>query len=197
MALALIGMAVGIGVPVLANFMDSYRLDTSTSRLVGDIRYARAQAAMLGTEVRMCRYNIERFPCDGTKPCRCGRGTRGNQFQSGWLVFSNPDGSPSFDPTKGDKLLRTGPPSPDGVAIFSSRGTKEFAFNPVGRLQVRKQGKMAQTVCYGKSDRRRIRFHDVDPECKLLVTTEVGNTVMSDVTNPNPNKHLRRQKRKR
>lgn len=197
MALALIGLAVGVGVPVLANFMDSYKVETSTSRLIGDIRYARTQAAMLGTEVRMCRYNVERFPCDGDKPCRCGRGTRGNQFQKGWLVFANVDGAPHFNPRKGDKLLRTGPSSPDGVAIFSSNGTREFAFNPVGRLQVRRQGKMAQTVCYGESDRRRIRFHDVEPECKLLVTSEVGNTVMSDVTNPNPNKHIRKRKKKR
>ena len=109
---------LSIGVPSYRSVTNSNRIAAEVNGLLGDMQYARAEAIRRGQTVTVCA---------STDGATCSNATT---WQSGWLVFSNPNGDTTVDP--GDTVLRA-------QAAFS--GTDTFqASNGVGAVTFNREG---------------------------------------------------------
>ena len=92
---ALVAILTMIAVPSFVSLIQSNRVSTEVNSFAGDLQYARSEAIRQGVPVSVCASSDSKS-CLGT-----------NSWQSGWIVFADPDGSGTF--TAGDTLLRTRP----------------------------------------------------------------------------------------
>lgn len=109
---------LSVGIPSYRSVTNSNRIAAEVNGLLGDMQYARAEAIRRGQTVTVCA---------STDGATCSNGTA---WQSGWLVFSNPNGDTNVDP--GDTVLRA-------QAAFG--GTDTFqASNNVGAVTFNREG---------------------------------------------------------
>lgn len=118
----IVGLLVGIGIPAMSDLIRNDRLSGQINTLVGHLALARSEAVKRHQPVVICASSDQ---------ASCGGG-----WDSGWIVFADPDSSGSF--TGGDELLRVqqaleGGNSfnsiPAAVVTYDSRG---FAPNANG-----------------------------------------------------------------
>jgi Tfp pilus assembly protein FimT len=75
-------------------------------------------------------------------------GTTADEWNKGWIVFSDFDGDGTVDTTDGDTILKREPASPEGLTIKSAAFTSSITIAPRGRL--RSQGSFV--ICDSTGD---------------------------------------------
>jgi len=118
-SIAAILMAVAV-----AGFQDFFRrnrVDSAVSDLVVTLNYARSEAIRRGVMVSVCRSHT------GTN---C---TTAQPWQSGWIVFTNPDNDNNVDP--GEEILRVHQALPAGVTLNTNINFQHrITYQPDGRI---------------------------------------------------------------
>lgn len=92
---ALVAILVAIATPSFVSLIQSNRVSAEVNSFAGDLQFARSEAIKQGIPVSVCASS------DG-KNC-----LGSNTWQSGWIVFSDLDGSGTV--TAGDTVLRVRP----------------------------------------------------------------------------------------
>ncbi|MGH8219193.1 MAG: GspH/FimT family pseudopilin [Steroidobacteraceae bacterium] len=102
--IAIITILLTIGIPSYKYINTSYQVSGEANGLLGDLQFARVEAIKEGQPVTVCASSD-------------GAGCSGNTtWQSGWIVFSDPNASQTVD--AGDTVLRV-------QAAFTSTDTFE------------------------------------------------------------------------
>lgn len=92
---AIVAIMVAIATPSFVSLIQSNRVSAEVNSFAGDLQFARSEAIKQGIPVSVCASS------DG-KNC-----LGANTWQSGWIVFSDVDGSGTV--TAGDTVLRVRP----------------------------------------------------------------------------------------
>jgi type IV fimbrial biogenesis protein FimT len=90
----LVGILVAIGVPSYKSVTTSSRMSAESNALLGDMQYARAEAAREGEPVTVCT---------STNGTSCS-GAGSTSWQNGWIVFTDLNDDQTVD--AGDPVLR-------------------------------------------------------------------------------------------
>jgi type IV fimbrial biogenesis protein FimT len=90
--IAMVGVLMAIGVPSYRYVTNSNRMSSEVNGLLGDLQYARAEAIKEGSPVTVC-VSTDGISCSTT-----------NNWESGWLVFSDFNGSATR--TTNEPILR-------------------------------------------------------------------------------------------
>jgi len=119
--LALVAITTGIAGPPLYNLtLDNRRAD-NVNELVSELQYARSEAITRNSDVVVC-------PSTGGTKCEA------TTWQSGWLIFADPNGNAAVD--KGETVLKIG-----NAIVGATFSTAEFAsflrFRGNGRVMVK------------------------------------------------------------
>lgn len=112
--IAIAGILLGVAIPSFTSIISSNRLTTYANDLVTALNLARSEAVKRGTQVTIRRIS-----------------TTSAQWESGWDVFVDSDGSNAFNDdgdavlceTGEDCLLRTYPALPSSYTLRTSTGT--------------------------------------------------------------------------
>ncbi len=116
--IAIGSLLFSIGVPSYRSVTNSNRIASEVNGLLGDLQYARAEAIKEGQTVSVCA---------STDGASCSNATA---WQSGWIVFSNPNGDNVVD--AGETVLRAQRPF-DGTDTFqASNAVAVVTFNREG-----------------------------------------------------------------
>ncbi len=130
--IAIAVIIAGLAAPSFSKMMNANRIQTAASALQGDLSYARTEAVKRGSWVSVC---------PSTNQATC---TDANAWQTGWIVFSDTNGSGTMQ--TGDTLLKVrgalpgsntivAAPTPSQNAVVFNRegfttnlGTSQVAF---------------------------------------------------------------------
>ena len=127
--IAIVAITTAIALPSFNAIINNNAISVGVNELVGDLTYARNEAAKRGMRVVLCR-----SANPGAANPTCG-GTA-NTWTTGWLVFAVSDNNrvvPLYDTNQGDVLLATGQPVNSAIVIrSSSAANKNFEYNPDG-----------------------------------------------------------------
>jgi type IV fimbrial biogenesis protein FimT len=117
--MVLVGILVAIGVPSFQSVTTSSRMSAESNDLLGDMQYARAEAAREGQAITVC-ISSNGTTCD----------TASTTWQEGWIVFSDLKSDQQVD--TGDAVLRIQKalsgtdtftsPTPDYAVTFTREG---------------------------------------------------------------------------
>jgi type IV fimbrial biogenesis protein FimT len=107
-----------VGIPSYRTVTNSNRIAAEVNGLLGDMQYARAEAIRRGQTVSVCA------SADGAS---CSNATT---WETGWLVFSNPNGDTTVDP--GDTVLRAQAALGGTDTFQASNGVAAVTFNREG-----------------------------------------------------------------
>lgn len=104
----------------------------SVNTFLGDLRYARSEAIRRGGRVVMCRSDN---PEAAAPACAADAGTSGKGWATGWLVFSDRDGTNTW--TTNDTTLRVQSAlvGMDSMLESTATASTTFKFTATGRLQ--------------------------------------------------------------
>jgi type IV fimbrial biogenesis protein FimT len=104
-AIAVLSILVGIGVPSFTTFIRNNRIGTQTNAVIGALNYARGETAVRGQPVSVCAANTTRTAC-----------LDGNNWSNGWMIFTDRTGEiGQFD--EDDVLLQAGDAPVAGFAV--------------------------------------------------------------------------------
>jgi len=120
---ALVGIVTAIAVPSFRSMIETNRVAAEVNSFTGDLQFARSEAIKRGLPVSIC------VSSNGTS---C---VNANTWQTGWIVFSDIDGSGTLG--TGDSLLRKRPAWTGGdtfVAVPAT--TTTITYNRDGFAQV-------------------------------------------------------------
>lgn len=123
---------VTIAVPSFQDFFRRNRIESATSDLMGTLSYARSEAIRRGVRVSVCRSNTG-TNCTTTEP-----------WQSGWIVFTNPNNNNNVD--SGEEILRVHQALPERITL-NTDFTNRITYQPDGRITNNVGGSFF--VCYG------------------------------------------------
>jgi len=90
----LVGILVAIGIPSFSSITTSSRMSAESNNLLGDLQYARAEAAREGQPVTVCIANTAETACDAAS----------SAWQGGWIIFTDVNDDQTVD--AGDSILR-------------------------------------------------------------------------------------------
>ncbi|MGH8288084.1 MAG: GspH/FimT family pseudopilin [Steroidobacteraceae bacterium] len=90
----LVGILAAIGIPSFRSITTSSRMSAESNTLLGDLQYARAEAAREGEPVTVCIANTASTACNAAS----------NTWQGGWIIFSDLNDDQTVD--TGDAVLR-------------------------------------------------------------------------------------------
>ncbi len=117
--MVLVGILVAIGIPSFRTVTTSSRMSAESNDLLGDMQYARAEAAREGQSITVC-ISSSGTSCDNAS----------TTWQEGWIVFSDLKGDQQVD--AGDTVLRIQKalsgtdtftsPTPDYAVTFTREG---------------------------------------------------------------------------
>jgi type IV fimbrial biogenesis protein FimT len=107
-----------VGVPSYRSVTNTNRIAAEVNGLLGDLQYARAEAIREGQNVSVCA---------STDGATCSIAPA---WQTGWIVFSNPNGDATVDP--GDTVLRAQAGFAGTDAFQASNNVSEVTFNREG-----------------------------------------------------------------
>lgn len=125
MVLAVAAVLLTMGVPAMTHFIKSNRLKGEAYDLLGEIQFARSEAARRRVRVILCR-----SPNPQADPPQCG-GTD-NTWTTGWLVFASGDTNNTYEDGT-DTLLRRAGPAPGKVTVITnSTSNRNLEYNPDG-----------------------------------------------------------------
>lgn len=81
LVLGIVGVLVMVGMPSMANLLQSNRVSAELNTFVGDLQFARSEAIKQGVPVVLCA-SADSKSCSGK-----------NTWQTGWIVYADKDGS--------------------------------------------------------------------------------------------------------
>ena len=116
--ITIVGILMAIGVPAYRTVTNSSRIAAEVNGLLGDLQFARAEAIKEGQTVTVC------VSADGAN---C---TNSTNWQSGWIVFSNPNGNAVVD--GGETVLRAQAPFTNTDTFQSTNNVAAVTFNREG-----------------------------------------------------------------
>jgi type IV fimbrial biogenesis protein FimT len=91
----LVGILVAIGIPSFSSITTSSRMSAESNTLLGDLQYARAEAARAGIPVTVCVANTAENACDSSS----------TSWQGGWIIFTDVNDDQTATDA-GDSVLR-------------------------------------------------------------------------------------------
>lgn len=94
--ITIVAILMAIGVPSFRNITNSNRVAAEVNGLLGDLQFARSEAIKEGATISVCAANN---PTATTAACA------GTNWQTGWVVFVDVNGSGAMDSTS-DTVLR-------------------------------------------------------------------------------------------
>jgi type IV fimbrial biogenesis protein FimT len=123
--MVLVGILAAIGIPSFETITTSSRMAAESNDLLGDMQFARSEAAREGEPVTVC-ISATGKSCDSAS----------STWQEGWIVFSDLNDDQTVDP--GDTVLRvqralsgtdtfTSSPATDYAVTFSRQGFAQLA----------------------------------------------------------------------
>ncbi len=116
-ALALVALLVGLGVPGLGDLIASSRVKATATRFMGHVNMARTEAIVRGQRVVLC-------------PSRDGAGCLADGlWHAGWLMFVDRDGDREH--AVDEPLLQAAGPA-TAVRLVTSRMRRRLVFQPTG-----------------------------------------------------------------
>lgn len=121
-----------IAVPNFQDFSRRNRIESATSDLMATLSYARSEAIRRGVKVSVCRSNTG-INCTTTGP-----------WQSGWIVFTNPNNDNNVD--SGEEILRVHQALPEQITL-NTDFTNRITYQPDGRITNHVGGSFF--ICYG------------------------------------------------
>ncbi len=92
---ALGGILLGVSTASYKYVTNANRMSTEVNALLGDLMLARSEAIKQGVNVVVCPTNSGATSCNGT-----------TSWQTGWIVFSDPDGDYAYTAGTNDALVR-------------------------------------------------------------------------------------------
>jgi type IV fimbrial biogenesis protein FimT len=119
--IAIVAILLTIGVPSFKYISNSYRVSGEANGLLGDLQFARVEAIREGQTVTVC-VSSDGANCSGT-----------STWQSGWIVFSDPNGNQTVDP--GETVLRIQAPFTSTDTFTPSAVLEAVTFNREGFAQ--------------------------------------------------------------
>ena len=119
--IAIVTILLTIGVPSFKYINTSYRVSGEANGLLGDLQFARVEAIREGQTVTVC-VSSDGANCSAT-----------STWQSGWIVFSDPNGNQAVDP--GETVLRIQPPFTGTDTLAPSAVLEAVTFNREGFAQ--------------------------------------------------------------
>ena len=121
----IIAILAGIGIPTYQYVTTSSRMSAELNALLGDLQYARSEAVRQGQAVSVC------IADQTTAPYSCAAGGSEN-WDQGWLVFSDVGGTKNYDSGAGDQVLRVQTAFSSGDTFTDADGVSAVSFNRDG-----------------------------------------------------------------
>jgi type IV fimbrial biogenesis protein FimT len=119
---AIAGVFASLAAPAMTTLIRNNRIQTEASSLVGDLQLARNEAIKRGSPVAVCPAAVGGGSCLTT-----------NTWQSGWIVFTDPNGNGVYDGNPEAVLrYRQALTSTDTVAASTQPATNSISFNRDG-----------------------------------------------------------------
>lgn len=119
--LAIAGILVTLAVPSFQSLIQSNRVSSELSTLMGDLQFARAEALRTGQFVSICTSS------NGSS-CNLTTG----DWRGGWILFSDATGNRVVDSATGDTVLRVRQPFNPSDTLQTNPVTNAIAFNRTG-----------------------------------------------------------------
>lgn len=117
---SVLAVLLAVGVPSFASLTERWRVDATVETLVADIRLARSTATRTSRAVVMCARAAD------------GNCSAGNDWSTGWVVFSDLNGDSALD---ADEPLIVERPSPSGMASMPDKTSQaKLRFRANGTL---------------------------------------------------------------
>jgi type IV fimbrial biogenesis protein FimT len=120
--IAILVILLSLAVPSMTRFISDWRLSNAVNALSGSLRTARIEAMSRGKRVIVCQVN-------GNTTCPSTNVT--TNFNTGWIVFVDNDGTNSF--TANDQLILQ-QSALTGITAIQSKTNSFFTFQPSGLL---------------------------------------------------------------
>ena len=117
--IALAGVLLSVAAPSMTKMIGANRVQTETSTFVNDLQFARSEAIKEGQPVTVC-------PSSDGASCLAA-----NTWQQGWIVFSDPNGNATVDPSE-DVPLRKRPAFKGGDTFAAAPSATAVTFNREG-----------------------------------------------------------------
>jgi type IV fimbrial biogenesis protein FimT len=117
--IAIVGILLSVGVPSFRYVTTSNRMSTEVNSLLGDLQYARSEAIKEGQTVTVCP-SVDFKSCSST-----------SSWQSGWIVFSNPDNDAAVVDS-GEPILRVRAGFAGNDTLLADNSIQYFTFNRDG-----------------------------------------------------------------
>ena len=111
-----------IAMPGFKYVTTSNRVSTEVNSLLGDMQYARSEAIKEGQQITVCPSANPTAPAPSC--------TGGTSWQSGWIVFPDPNGTQTVGPTT--TVLRSQTPFTGTDTFDANLGVEAVTFNRVG-----------------------------------------------------------------
>ncbi|MGC8519791.1 MAG: GspH/FimT family pseudopilin [Steroidobacteraceae bacterium] len=121
----IIAILTGIGVPTYRYVTTSSRMSAELNALLGDLQYARSEAVRQGQAVTVC------IAAQTTSPYACAAAGAQN-WDQGWLVFSDVGDTKNYDSSAGDQMLRVQSAFSSGDTFADTLGVNAISFNRDG-----------------------------------------------------------------
>ncbi len=121
----LIAILTGIGIPTYRYVTTSSRMSAELNALLGDLQYARSEAVRQGQAVTVC------IAAQTTSPYSCAA-TGTENWDQGWLVFSDVGGTKNYDSSVGDQMLRVQSAFSSGDTFADTVDVNAISFNRDG-----------------------------------------------------------------
>jgi type IV fimbrial biogenesis protein FimT len=118
MTIAVASILMGIAIPSFRYITNANRIASELNGLLGDLQLARAQAIKTGRNVTVCQ---------STDDATC---TNGTNWQSGWIVFTDPTNVGVFD--AGETYVRKQKAFSGTDTFVSSNNVSVITFNREG-----------------------------------------------------------------
>ena len=122
MAITVAAILMAIADPSFLYITNSNRVSADVNGLLGDLQFARAEAFKEGQPVTVC-VSSNGTTCLGNS----------NAWQSGWIVFSDPNGNATVDPGEGILRVQKSLKSTDSFA--ATNAVTAVSFNREGFAQ--------------------------------------------------------------
>ena len=121
----IIAILAGVGIPTYQYVTTSSRMSAELNALLGDLQYARSEAVRQGQPVSVC------IADQTTPPYSCAASGSEN-WDQGWLVFSDVGGTKNYDSGAGDEILRVQTAFSSGDTFTDADGVSAVSFNRDG-----------------------------------------------------------------
>ena len=119
----IVAIITAIGVPLYRHVTTDNRMATEVNALLGDLEYARSEAAREGRTITVC------IAGSVTSPYSCA-GTGTDTWQDGWIVFVDVNDNQTI--ASDQDVLRVQQPFTSGDTFVSDYGVNSVSFNRDG-----------------------------------------------------------------